>query len=111
MTEQFFIRHQTDYLQKRFLLVFKSDQARDFFKQAIPGSSFEEIPREKAAYIMRAGLGGEMIPYGYTHLLTEEEMNRLSVDQFDQAAALLAEGNQRLYEQAIKEKKNGNKDK
>ncbi len=108
MEEKFFIRHQTDFIQERFLLVFKSDEALDFFKQAIPGSRFEEIEREKAAYIMRAGLGGKMIPYGYTHLLTQEEMSRLSSDNFDETARLLAEGNERLYQRAIKEKKDGN---
>ena len=101
---QFFIRHQTNFLQDKFILVFKSDEARDYMKQAIPGSRFEEVTSEIAENAARIGIAGKVIPYGYTMKLTKEEMNELSTMNWDRTAELLAEGNERLYQEA-KEKK------
>ncbi|MFA1822986.1 hypothetical protein ACDX78_23030 [Virgibacillus oceani] len=86
---QFFIRHQPDFLRDKFILVFKSDEARDYFKNAIKGSYFEEISSESAEHAARMGINGKTIPYGYTLRLTKEEMSRLST----------AEGNERLYKE------------
>lgn len=102
---QFFIRHQPDFLQDKFILVFKSDEARDYFKNAIKGSYFEEVTSESAEHAARIGINGKTIPYGYTLKLTREEMNRLSTANWEETAQLLAEGNERLYkEQLAKDK-------
>jgi hypothetical protein len=100
---QFFIRHQPNFLQDKFILVFKSDEARDFFKNAIKGSYFEEVTSESAKHTARIGINGKTIPYGYTLKLTKEEMTRLSTANWEETAQLLAEGNDRLYkERAVK---------
>src|SRR5699024_12216604 len=95
---QFFIRHQPDYIQEKFILVFKSNEARDYFKQAIKGSWFEEISSETAEQAVRIGIQGKTIPYGDTLKLTDEEMNQLSTANWETTAHLLAEGNERSEE-------------
>lgn len=99
---QFFIRHQENFLQNKFILVFKSDQARDFFQKTIPGSHFEQVTSDVAEHVARMGVDGKTVPYGYTLKLTEDEMNQLSTAPVDwvKTAELLAEGNERLYQEA-----------
>src|SRR5690625_662427 len=97
---QFFIRHQTNYLQDKFILVFKSNEARDYFQQAIPGCRFEKVTSDIAQHVARIGINGKVIPYGYTLKLTDEEMNELSTMNWERTAELLAEGNERLYKEA-----------
>lgn len=99
---QFFIRHQTDFLQDKMILVFKSDEARQFFQNALKGSYFEEISSESAEHAARIGINGQIIPYGYTVRLTKEEMDQLSTANWEVTARLLAEGNERLYKEQIK---------
>ena len=106
MTLQFFIRHQANFLKDKFILVFKSDQARDYFKNAIKGSRFEEVTSEVAENAARIGIHGKTVPYGYTAKLTTEEMNQLSTANWEQTAELLAEGNERLYQEAMKKRGN-----
>jgi hypothetical protein len=101
---QFFIRHQPDFLQDKFILVFKSDEAREYFKNAIQGSRFEEVSSESAEHAVRIGINGKTIPYGYTLRLTKEEMSRLSTANWEETARLLAEGNERLYQEQIVKK-------
>lgn len=103
---KFYIRHQTNFLQDKFILVFKSDEARDYFQNAIKGSHFEEVTSEEAENAARIGIYGKTLPYGYTLKLTKEEMNELSTANWDRTAELLAEGNERLYKEA-KEKELG----
>lgn len=102
---QFFIRHQPNYLRDKFILVFKSNEARDFFQQAIKDSHFEPVSSDEAEYAARIGIKGKIISYGYTTLLTDEEMKQLSTMDWEHTATLLAEGNERLYQQAIQKKK------
>lgn len=94
---QFYIRHQANFLQDKLILVFKSDEARDYLEQAIPGNRFEEISSESAEHAVRLGIKGQVISYGYTLKLTDEEMNQLSTSNWPRTAELLAEGNERLY--------------
>lgn len=108
-TLQFYIRHQKHFLQDKFILVFKSDQTRDYFQSAIKESQFEEVTSEVAENAARIGIHGKTVPYGYTAKLTEEEMNQLSTADWDQTAKLLAEGNERLYQEALRNKAGGNK--
>jgi len=96
---QFFIRHQPDFLRDKFILVFKSDEARDYFRSAIKGSYFEKISSESAEHAVRIGINGKTIPYGYTLRLTKKEMSRLSTANWEETAQLLAEGNERLYKE------------
>ncbi len=96
---QFFIRHQPNFIQDKFILVFKSDEAREYFKHAIKGSRFEEVSSEVAEQAARIGIHGKTIPYGYTLKLTDEEMNQLSTAEWDVTARILAEGNERLYKE------------
>lgn len=97
---KFYIRHQTNFLQDKFILVFKSNEARDYFKNALKGSRFEEVTSEVAENAARIGIHGNTIPYGYTLKLTKEEMNELSTANWKRTAELLAEGNERLYQEA-----------
>lgn len=106
-TLQFYIRHQTDFLQKKFILVFKSEEAKEYFQQALKGSHFEEVTSKVAEYAARIGIHGKTVPYGYTVKLTKEEMNELSTANWERTAELLAEGNERLYMEA-KQKNKGN---
>jgi len=99
---QFYIRHQTDFLQDKMILVFKSNQARDFFKKALKGSTFEEITSDEAENAARIGIHGRTIPYGYTVKLTDEEINQLSTADWDKTAEILAEGNERFYLELLK---------
>lgn len=99
---QFFVRHHQSFLQKRFLLVFKSDAARDFFMEKLPQAHFQEVSSEQAAYIARFGMQDETVPFGYTMKLTKKEQSELNVLNWEHTAALIAEGNERLY-QAAKE--------
>lgn len=99
---KFYIRHQTNLLQDKFILVFKSDEARDYFRNALKGSYFEEVTSEVAENAARIGIHGNTIPYGYTLKLTKEEMNELSTANWDRTAELLAEGNERLFQEAKK---------
>src|SRR5699024_5500661 len=94
---QFFIRHQPDYIQEKFILVFKSNEARDYFKQAIKGSWFEEISSETAEQAVRIGIKGKTIPYGYTLKLTDEEMNKLRTASCETTEHLLTDANDRVY--------------
>src|SRR5690625_7858497 len=94
---QFFIRYQLDYIQEKFILVFKSNEVIDYIKKAIKGSLFEEISSETAEQSVRIGIQGKTITYGYTLKLTDEEMNQLSTANWETTAHLLAEGNERLY--------------
>jgi len=106
---QFFIRHQTSFLQEKLILVFKSDQARDYFQNALPNSHFEKVSSEVAENAARIGIKGKTIPYGYTFKLTKEEMNQLSTANWEWTAQLLAEGNERFYQEA-KERQAGGKE-
>lgn len=99
---RFYIRHQEKFLQEKFLLIFKSDQARDFFQNALKGSRFEELTSEAARNAVLIGINGKTIPYGYTWKLTDEEMNQLSGLNWDETANLLAEGNERIYKEQTK---------
>jgi len=101
---QFFIRHHPNFLRDKFILVFKSNEARDYFERALKGSHFEPVSSEVAEHAARIGINGKIISYGYTTLLTDEEMKQLSTMDWNSTAALLAEGNERLYEKAINEK-------
>src|SRR5699024_4318916 len=94
---QFFIRHQPDYIQEKFIFVFKSNEARVYFKQAIKVSWFEEISSETAEQTVRIGIQGKTIPYGCTLILTNEEMNQLKTANWETTAHLLVEGNDRLF--------------
>src|SRR5699024_11234236 len=94
----FYIRHQKHFLQEKFILVFKSDQARDYFQNALPGSHFEKVSSEVAENAARMGIKGKTIPYGYTFKLTKEEMNQLSTENWEWTLQLLAEGNERFYQ-------------
>jgi|SRR5690625_4076751 len=105
---QFYIRHQTKFLQDKMILVFKSNEAREYFQQALKGSTFEKISSKEAENAARIGIHGKTIPYGYTVKLTKEEMNQLSTSDWDRTAELLAEGNERFYLDAIG-KNGGNK--
>lgn len=103
---QFYIRHQTDFLQDKMILVFKSNEARDFFQTALKGSYFEDVTSESAEHAARIGIKGKVIPYGYTIKLTKEEKNRLSTANWEETAQLLAEGNERLYKERMRMEKN-----
>lgn len=94
---QFYIRHQANFLQDKLILVFKSDEAREYLEKAIPGNRFEKITSDSAEHAVRIGIQGKVIPYGYTLKLKEEEMNQLSTANWSKTAELLAEGNERLY--------------
>ncbi|HLR54828.1 MAG TPA: hypothetical protein VK078_08900 [Pseudogracilibacillus sp.] len=100
---QFFIRHQQQFLQDKLVLVFKSDAARDYIKNALPNCVFEELTKEQAQHAVRIGIKGQVIPYGYTMKLTTSEMKQLDVADWDKTAQLLAENNERMY-LAAKEK-------
>lgn len=98
---RFFIRHNDKFLQDKFILVFKSDEAIEFFKEKLKGSYFEEVSSESALHAARLGINGKTVPYGYTTMLSEEEKSKLSLANWKETAALLAEGNERLYKKAI----------
>lgn len=100
-TLQFYIRHNANFLRDKFILVFKSNEARDFFEQALEGSHFEEVSSSQAEHAARIGIHGKVISYGYTTKLTENEMKQLSTMDWEKTAALLAEGNERLYQEAV----------
>ncbi|HLR64365.1 MAG TPA: hypothetical protein VK075_02915 [Pseudogracilibacillus sp.] len=97
---QFFIRHQQNFLRDKMILVFDNDETRDFFKEAIPNCTFEEVSAQSAQYAARIGINGKVITYGYTSELTDEEMDELSNINWERTAQLLAEGNNRLYRKA-----------
>lgn len=105
MTLKFYIRHHDKFLQDKIVLVFKSDEARDYFKQALKDCHFEEITSEDAHRAVRIGINGKIIPYGYTYKLTKEEMAELSPENWERTAELLAEGNERLYKMAKEKNK------
>lgn len=94
---KFYIRHHSKFLQDKLILVFKSDEARDYFQKALKDCHFEEISFEEAENAARIGINGKVISYGYTYKLTKEEMNQLSTANWKRTAELLAEGNERLY--------------
>lgn len=98
---QFFIRHNQNYLREKFILVFKSDEARDYFKTKLMGSTFEEVTSDMAQHAARIGINGKIVPFGYTVRLTEQEMDQLSTLNWEATAKLLAEGNERLYKEAV----------
>ena len=97
---QFFIRHKENFLQDKFILVFKSNEARDYCKHVIEGCRFEEVTSEQARHAVRIGINGKTVPYGYTYKLTDDEMNKLSIQNWEETAELLAEGNERMYKDA-----------
>lgn len=97
---RFYIRHHPDFLHKKMVLVFKNDTTKNFFEQKLPGATFEEITAEQAENAVRIGIAGKVLPYAYTNKLTDEEKNELSTANWATTAALLAEGNERLYEAA-----------
>lgn len=101
---QFVIRHNDQFLQDKFILVFKSDQARQYFEQKLVGSYFEEVTSEMAQHAARIGINGKIVPFGYTLKLTKAEKEKLSTANWEETAQLLAEGNERLYRAAIKRK-------
>lgn len=107
---QFYIRHQTNFLQNKFILVFKSDQARKYFQNTLPGSHFEKVSSEIAENAARIGIDGKTVPYGYTLKLTKDEMTQLSTANWEVTARLLAEGNERLYRQAKQKQAGGMKE-
>lgn len=92
-----YIRHQTDFLREKMIVVFKTEEMKDFFEDAIPNSHFEPISMASAEHAVRIGIQGKVISYGYTLRLTDEEMNELSTANWERTAELLAEGNERLY--------------
>lgn len=94
---QFYIRHSDSFLRDKLLLVFKSDEARDHFKHTLKNCTFERITAEMAEHVVRIGIGGKLVPYGYTYELTEEEMKQLDPSNWQQTARILAEGNERFY--------------
>lgn len=102
---RFYIRHVDNFLQNKLLLVFKSDEAKLFFEQAIPEAKFEEISFEEAENAVQIGIHGKVLSYGYTHMLTENEMDELSTLNWEHTAKVLAEGNERFYQEAIKNRK------
>src|SRR5690625_3834270 len=102
---KFYIRHHSKFLQDKIILVFKSDEARDYFQKALKDCHFEEVTSEEAENAARIGIHGKVIPYGYTYKLTDEEMNQLSTANWERTAELLAEGNERLYQLAVQSKK------
>lgn len=99
----FYIRHNDQFLQDKFILVFKKEDTKEFFERRLQGSTFEKVTSDMAQHAARIGIGGKVVPYGYTTKLTEEEKKRLSTANWEETARLLAEGNERLY-QAAKEK-------
>lgn len=101
---QYYMRHQKDSLQERFILVFNRDEVREFFEKKLPNNTFEEITYEMAEHLIRIGIDGKTVPYGYTYLLTKEEMEKVDVANWEETANLLAIGNERIYERAMKEK-------
>lgn len=103
---RFFIRHNDQFIQDKFILVFKSDEAKQYFESKLQGSYFEEVSSESALHAARIGINGKIVPYGYTTLLTEEERRKLSTTNWDETAELLAEGNERLYKKAMEKEKN-----
>src|SRR5699024_6317402 len=80
---QFFIRHQQQFLQDKLVLVFKSDAARDYIKNALPNCVFEELTKEQAQHAVRIGIKGQVIPYGYTMKLTTSEMTTINIEGFE----------------------------
>lgn len=96
---QFVIRHQANFLQDKMVLVFKSDAAKEYFRKAIPGVHFEDVSFDEAEYVVRAGVNGQVLSYGYTMKLSKAEMNELSTMNWSRTAELLAESNERLYEE------------
>ncbi len=105
---QFYLRQADHFLQKRILLVFKSNEAKRFFENAVPGATFRELSFEEAENAIRIGIHGKVIPYGYTHMLTKDEMSKLSTANWERTAHLLAEGNERFYHEAKKPRKESN---
>ena len=103
---RFFIRHNDQFIQDKFILVFKSDEAKQYFESKLQGSYFEEVSSESALHAARIGINGKIVTYGYTTLLTEEERRKLSTTNWDETAELLAEGNERLYKKAMEKEKN-----
>lgn len=102
---RFFIRHNDQMLQEKFILVFKSEEALAFFKEKLKGSRFEEVSSESALHAARLGINGKTVPFGYTTMLTPEEKSKLSLANWDETAELLAEGNERLYRKAMEKVK------
>lgn len=103
-TLRYYIRHQAKFLRDKFILVFKNEETKDFFEQAIEGCHFEELTSKEAENAARIGIHGKVISYGYTMKLTDDEMDELSVENWERTAQLLAEGNERLYKD-LKEKR------
>ncbi|MEJ8778197.1 hypothetical protein [Pseudogracilibacillus sp. ICA-222130] len=98
---KYYVRHQQNYLRDKLLLICKDEATKDFFQRQIPGSRFERLTRDQAEHVSRIGMHGKIVTFGYTYKLTEEEMNQISTLDFDRTAAIIAEGNARLYKEAI----------
>ncbi len=105
-TLQFYIRHHEDFIQDKMILVFKSDEAREFFQSRLKGSVFEKVTSDMALHAARIGINGKIIPYGYTTRLTKEEREKLSIANWEETSRILAEGNERLYREAVEKLKN-----
>lgn len=99
---QFYIRHNDQFLQDKFILVFKSEAAKQYFAEKLIGSRFEKVTSDMAQHAARIGINGKIVPYGYTTKLTQAEREKLSTANWDETAQLLAEGNERLYRVATK---------
>lgn len=99
---QFYIRHHDQFMQDKFILIFKHDDTRQFFESKLKGSRFEKVTSDMAQHAARIGINGKVVPYGYTTKLTSEEKQRLSTANWEETARLLAEGNERLYRAAMK---------
>lgn len=102
---QFVIRHNDQFLQDKFILVFNNDATRKFFESQLQGSTFEEVTSDMAQHAARIGINGKVVPYGYTMKLTAEEKKKLSTANWDETAQLLAEGNERLHKAAVEKTK------
>src|SRR5699024_12645022 len=83
---QFFIRHQQQFLQDKLVLVFKSDAARDYIKNALHNCVFEELTKEQAQHAVRICIKGQVIPYRYTMKLTTSDMKQIAVEDWDKDA-------------------------
>lgn len=106
---QFFIRHNDNFLQDKFILIFKSDEARDYFKSTLKECRFEKVTSDMAQHAARIGINGKTVPYGYTASLTDEEIDQLSTLDWEKTAHLIAEGNERLYKRAMQKQERNDK--
>lgn len=102
----FYIRHHPDFIHEKMVLVFKNEKTKEFFEKKLPGATFEKITAREAENAVRIGIGGKVLPYAYTIKLTDEEMKQLSTANWERTARLLAEGNERLYQELLAKEQN-----